>query len=256
MTRNPFPIRLKDAYFVTPNVRHLIFEKADGSVFPFVPGQFVTLHFPEEKGIPAFHRSYSLANLALDPTQNTDIEFAISRVPSGRATEILFGLEPGSDQEMLTATGPFGRLILPEKWDPTHRRLILIATGTGVTPYRSMLGQIQALLQSQQLERVVLMLGIREKAELLYGEDFLDFELKNPLFYFMPCYSRETQESLSGQEKRGYVQSYLQDLKPNPEFDLIYLCGNPNMVDETYQRLSELGFNARQIRREKYISSK
>ena len=55
-------------------------------------------------------------------------------------------------------------------------------------------------------------------------------------------------------EKTGYVQQTLEGLRLNPESDVVYLCGNPNMIDEVFTKLKELEFETKQVRREKYIS--
>jgi ferredoxin-NADP reductase len=54
----------------------------------------------------------------------------------------------------------------------------------------------------------------------------------------------------------GRVQVALAALKPDPANDIAYLCGNPDMVDETFNLLKEIGLPVPQVRREKYISSR
>ncbi|MGB8635748.1 MAG: ferredoxin--NADP reductase, partial [Rhodanobacteraceae bacterium] len=44
--------------------------------------------------------------------------------------------------------------------------------------------------------------------------------------------------------------------EPDPEYDIAYLCGNPEMVDAAFAELKDRGLSVRQIRREKYISSR
>ena len=56
--------------------------------------------------------------------------------------------------------------------------------------------------------------------------------------------------------RHGYVQQFLAEFAPDPARDIAYLCGNPNMVDTCFEALKEAGFEVRQIRREKYVSSK
>jgi NAD(P)H-flavin reductase len=41
----------------------------------------------------------------------------------------------------------------------------------------------------------------------------------------------------------------------DPENDIAYLCGNPDMIDQAFDRLTQKGFSPKNIRREKYISS-
>jgi len=52
------------------------------------------------------------------------------------------------------------------------------------------------------------------------------------------------------------VQDALPQFAPNPETDVAYLCGNPNMVDACFEALKALEFGVRQVRREKYVSSR
>jgi NAD(P)H-flavin reductase len=45
-------------------------------------------------------------------------------------------------------------------------------------------------------------------------------------------------------------------LSLNPDEDIVYLCGNPGMIDESFAYLKDKGFALQRIIREKYISSK
>lgn len=243
MSLQTFSLTLKETYMITPTVRHFTFVRTDGGLFPFTPGQFITIHFEYEG--QSLRRSYSVATI---PLKNETIEFAASYVKDGPGSEFLFHLKEG---ETLQASGPFGRLILR---DESPSRYILVATGTGVTPYRAMLPQIHQRLESQPLLEVILLLGVRTQEELLYGEDFVDFANTNPRFHFVPHYSRELKENLKPFERCGYVQTVFDELTLNPQQDIIYLCGNPNMIDEAFSQLRTLGFDTHTIRREKYIS--
>jgi len=48
----------------------------------------------------------------------------------------------------------------------------------------------------------------------------------------------------------------LAEFAPSAEGDIAYLCGNPNMVDATFETLKAAGLPVPHIRREKYVSSK
>ena len=50
-----FTLRLVDSYMLAPTVRHLVFERADGQVLAFVPGQFLQVHFQYDDGTPTKH---------------------------------------------------------------------------------------------------------------------------------------------------------------------------------------------------------
>lgn len=233
---------LVEAFFINPGVKHFVFQV--DQPFSFIPGQFITLPFAQNG--QAYKRSYSLANI---PAANNRVEFAASFVEGGVGTQYLFNLNQG---DIIEATGPFGRLILKET-DPG--RYILVATSTGVTPYRSMIDQIKnRLLQNPQLSLVILQ-GVRKAADILYEKDFRALESVLPgQVVFRAQLSRE--EVVAAPHFTGHVQTAFSDLNLNKEQDLVYLCGNPAMIDECFASLKDIGFNPQQIIREKYISSK
>ena len=247
---NPFPLRLVGSHMLAPSVRHLDFVRDDGLPLDFVPGQFIQVHFNLADGSPS-KRSYSLATIhdhALGPGES--VQIAVSYVPGGAATALFAALDEG---QQIQASGPYGRFCLGAA--DQNRRYLLIGTGTGVTPYRAMLPQLARLMAARELE-VVLLFGARTPEELIYGEDFGAFAAAHPRFRFVPCFSRELPEATHPDVRRGYVQDALAEFAPDPATDIAYLCGNPNMVDASFEALKAAGLAIPAIRREKYVSSK
>ena len=234
---------------LAPSVRHLCFVRDDGAPLDFIPGQFVQVHFEYPDGT-ATKRSYSLATIhdhRLGPGEA--VEIAVSYVKGGAATALFEGLNEG---DCIDASGPYGRFCLMPA--DANRRYLLIATGTGVTPYRAMLPLLAQQIAQREIE-VVLLFGARTDQELLYADDFAAFAAAQPNFRFVPCFSREFSERYPG-ARRGYVQEALLELAPHATQDIAYLCGNPNMVDACFEALKQAGLPVPHIRREKYISSK
>lgn len=249
-----FPLKLVSRRMLAPSIAHLGFVRSDGQPLDFVPGQFIQVHFHYGDGT-ATRRSYSLATIhdhALGPGEA--VEIAVSYVPGGAATALFEGLDEG---ETVDASGPYGRFVLMPA--DTNRRYLLIGTGTGVTPYRAMLPLIGQLIAERGIE-VVLLFGARSPQELLYGEEFRAFADAHPGFRFVPCFSRELPAADSphahADVRHGYVQNFLAEFAPDPATDIAYLCGNPDMVDACFESLKEAGLEVKQIRREKYVSSK
>ena len=249
-----FPLKLVSRRMLAPSVGHYVFLRDDGEPLDFIPGQFIQVHFDYADGTPT-KRSYSLATIhdhALGPGEA--VEIAVSYVPGGAATALFEGLPEGGS---INASGPYGRFCLMPA--DANRRYLLIATGTGVTPYRSMLPQLETLMRERGVE-VVLLFGARTPAELLYGDEFRAFAESHPGFRFVPCFSRELPAAGSAHAhadvRHGYVQQALPDFAPDPATDIAYLCGNPNMVDACFEALKGFGLAVPQIRREKYVSSK
>lgn len=244
-----FPLRLAASRMLAPSVRHMAFARADGAPFAFIPGQFVQVHFHYEDGKPT-KRSYSVATIgAGDGGPVERLEIAVSYVDGGAATALLGNLKEG---DAIDASGPYGRFCLMDA--DTNKRYLLVATGTGVTPYRAMLPQIEKL--TARGTEVALVYGARNESELLYGDEFEAFAQKNPHFHFYACFSRTLRTSSRPHDRVGHVQVALTELKPDPAHDIAYLCGNPNMVDEAFTQLKDAGLPIPHIRREKYVSSR
>lgn len=230
-------------------VRHFVFERVDGQPLSFHPGQFLQVHFNYEDGTPT-KRSYSVATVGDGHSPVHQIEIAVSYVEGGAATRLLADLPVGG---VIDASGPYGRFCLQDA--DTHPRYLLLATGTGVTPYRAMLPRFEKLLAAGDRE-VVLLYGARNEQELLYGEEFEAFAQRHPGFRFHGCLSRDARQVPRPTDRAGHVQHVLAELGPSAERDIAYLCGNPNMVDAAFAALKEFGLPVPQIRREKYISSR
>ena len=244
-----FQLRLVDSFMLASAVRHLVFERVDGQPLAFTPGQFLQIDFHYDDGTPT-KRSYSVASVGDGSSPVQRIEIAVSYVEGGAATRLLGDLPIGG---VVDASGPYGRFCLQAT--DTHPRYLLLATGTGVTPYRAMLPQIEKLLAAGDRE-VVLLYGARSEAELLYGEEFEAFAQKHRGFLFHGCLSRQARTVPRSTDRSGHVQHVLAELGPHAERDIAYLCGNPNIVDAAFAVLKESGLPVSQIRREKYISSR
>ena len=242
-----FKLRLTRSHMLAPTVRHMAFAREDGTPLTFVPGQFLQIHF--ENDGKQLRRSYSVATFDGDPKNaERDVEMAISYVEGGAATKLLQNMQEG---DSLDASGPYGRFCLHD--DDKNKRYLLVATGTGVTPYRAMLPLLRRLIPERGIE-VCLLFGARTPVELLYGDEFAAFAEEVPGFRFFGCFSREGRATPRADDRRGYVPDARAELAPRAPDDIAYLCGNPNMVDACFNLLKEAGLPVPNIRREKYIS--
>ena len=242
MAWKTFEVKVTDKRMITPSVLVLSFARVDGERLDYVAGQFINIHF--EAAGQQIHRSYSIAN----PPGADSFEIAVSPVEGGRATNLLFGLDVG---DALDVSGPYGRFVLR---DDEPCRYILAATGTGVTPYRAMLPTLTERLDDGFT--IEILLGIWRREEALFADDFIAFADAHDNVNFHACYSREMPDEPSSHEKSGYVQRHVETLQPDPAGDIVYLCGNPNMIDDAVEMLRALEFPTKQLRREKYLPAR
>lgn len=243
MQLKTIPIQLESAVMISKTVKHFRFKSEQP--FSFIPGQFITIHF--ERDGKKLRRSYSIANV---PANDNFIEFAANYVEGGPGTELLFQLPIGGTIQI---NGPFGRLVLKE---PTPSRFIFMATSTGVTPYRAMHHALQQRLDENPGLQVVLLLGVQTRQDILYEAEFLAWATNHDRVTFHAYLSREPKDlTLNPHERLGHIQNAFPELKLHPAEDLVYLCGNPAMIDDSVEQLKDLGFSIQQLIREKYISA-
>lgn len=240
------PLRLIERRPLAPGVLHLCFEHAHGEALLFKPGQFIQVFFTDVAG-EAVRRSYSIANPP--PAEGAPLrwELAVNLRPGGRASAFLQEAPLGS---IVEAGGPFGRFHLMPSDAP--RRILLVATGTGVAPFRAMLTDLRHKLDTGM--QVALLCGARTRGELLYRDTFLALARQAPGFTYRGCVTRDMPAPDAPDLATGRVQTALMALSPDAD-DLALLCGNPAMVDDCATLLAQSGLPLRAVRRERYVAS-
>jgi ferredoxin--NADP+ reductase len=135
----------------------------------FRSGEFVMIGLMDERGKPIL-RAYSIASPAWDDS----LEFYSIKVPDGPLTSRLQHIVPGD--EIILRPKPVGTLVhdalLP------GARLWLLATGTGIAPFASILRDPETW---EKYEAVILMHTCREAAELEYGRRLVEALPDDPL---------------------------------------------------------------------------
>jgi len=218
----------------------------EAEVEPFVPGQFVNLAL--ELGGAIERRSYSIASPPGAP-----LAFLVTEVPGGGLTPHLFRLAVGD--RVLVEPKPQGFFTL--QWVPPAAELWLVATGTGLGPFLSLLAS-EALWE--RFERVVLVHGVREAPHLAHREELEALvAAKAGRFSFVPALSREP--AASG-ILHGRVTTLLGDgsleraahTTFDPARSHVMLCGNPVMIEEMTKLLGERGLKKHRVRAPGHIT--
>jgi len=205
----------------------------DADIDPFEAGQFVKIAL-EIKGV-VIGRPYSLVN----PPDSRPLEIYYIEVPSGPLTSHLVKLISGD--KILVASRAHGFMILDEV--PQAKHLWVMATGTGVGPFLSILATDKPW---QRFEQVVLVYAVRTLSDLSYQERISQNLAKHPgQFVFIPFLSRETLDfALTGRISQAIIDGRLEahaGVKISAENSQIMLCGNPQMVKDTTNVLIKRG---------------
>ncbi len=222
---------------VTPNTSRYWLELPETPSFTFKPGQFVTLDLPIHEQRNKRWRSYSIASA---PDGSNIIELVIVHLEQGVGSRyMLDNVNVGSE---LTLRGPQGVFVLPEQLD---KDLVLVCTGTGIAPFRSMLHYIH---QSQVPHgNIHLVFGTRTQQDMLYGAEMKTLESQIPGFRYHPTLSRENWNG-----HKGYVHPVYEQLCAGNQPALFMLCGWRPMIDEAKVRLLEKGYSSKDIHIEIY----
>jgi CDP-4-dehydro-6-deoxyglucose reductase len=218
---------------IAPGVRHFVFEAPELERVEFVPGQFVSL--TDSVGSKNITRAYSIASA---PVAGNRFELCLNRVDDGAFSPHLFDLSAG---DVVNMQPPLGTFTLRHPL----RDSLLVATGTGIAPFRSML---KAVLKKHS-PAFTLLFGVRHESHLLYRQEFEEMAGQYPQFRFWPTL---TQPGPDWTGRAGRVQAHLiEAIGGRSDID-IYLCGLQPMVDDVRQILKAAGFDRKQIRYEKY----
>jgi CDP-4-dehydro-6-deoxyglucose reductase len=208
-----------------------IFESPLYESINFAPGQLVQLlakpYAPSEGG-DSIQRNYSVASW---PDGSNKFELIITYLKGGKMSEYLFNEVKIGDE--FAYKGPMGIFTLPKE---INRDIFFVATGSGVSPFRSMLGHIA--INKVPTKNIKLFFGTRTKEDIPYYDEMKMYEEIIPNFEFVPCLSREKWEG-----HNGYVHTaYLPELTIMDDKPLVYYCGWDKMISEGRFYLDELGF--------------
>jgi CDP-4-dehydro-6-deoxyglucose reductase, E3 len=239
-----FEARLLAARALTPLVRELTFERVDGAPMAFEPGQWVSTAVPTSltEGLEA-KRSYSLASA---PDGSPRFEIAVTQVQGGLGSTWLHAIKPDATVPFV---GPHGFFTRSAAAGPPS---LMVATGTGVTPLRSM---IRAAIAAGSGAPMWLVFGARREEDILYDAEFHAAARAHPFFRFETSLS-QPQGSWSG--RRGYVQTHVRSLweELNRHCDQAphaYVCGLQRMVGSVRDLLrKEMAIGREQVHTERY----
>lgn len=222
----------------------------------YEPGQFADLALQPRKlekqavslsSLPvAFEqtrRSYSIVSA---PTRLDRLEFLFNLVPTGSFTPTLWRLDEGDRLHVDPRVR--GRFTLREV--PEGANVLMLATGTGVAPFISMIRQYAG---SGRWNHAALLHVVRHERDLAFTRELETHTAKDPSFAFIRSVTRP-EEGGSWTGLTGRPQTLLEEgsLEKAAGFALdpeknanVMLCGNPGMIQVMLSELQDRGFTLR-----------
>ncbi|MCG9512743.1 ferredoxin--NADP reductase [Acinetobacter pittii] len=205
--------------------------------FKFTAGQFARIGL--KVGEELVVRAYSVVSSPFDET----LEFFSIVVPDGAFTSNLQHLKVGD--ELYLEKIPYGYLTLARYQQPLPHDLWLLATGTGLAPFLSMLQDFETWSNYQKINLVY---SVRTADELAYVDRIQEiaktFGEGHNGFKFIPIITRDPSASLHDRLpiliEKGELEKSA-GIELNPTTSHVMLCGNPQMVDDTKEALKRRG---------------
>jgi NAD(P)H-flavin reductase/ferredoxin len=203
----------------------------------FGAGQFVNVQLPGSQQI----RSYSIAN---PPQQDDRIELIVKVLPGGAfSTLVTSGL---ALCDPLRLFGPLGEL----KLRLSHRKVLMVAGGSGLAPFLSMLRHLECRGRTREID---LVFGARRVADLYHLDELQRLTAALPGVTFIPALSQPGDDTWPG--ARGLVTEVIAERYPSLDGYDAYLAGPPPMIEATIPLLTGRGVRPSNIRFDAFVPS-
>ena len=157
------------------------------------------------------------------------LEILVKEVDDGLVSKKLKKLKPG---DKLEVDGPFGFFTIKDE-DILKQKFLFIASGTGIAPFHSMVRSYPGL-------NYTLLHGVRKRKETYEKDQY-------PAGHYISCLSKDKKGDFHGR-----VTDYLRQ-NPVSHDTLCYLCGNVNMIYDTFDILKEQGVPSGNLHAEVYF---
>jgi sulfhydrogenase subunit gamma (sulfur reductase) len=191
----------------------------------FVPGQVAVLR------VVAGEQAYfAIASAPEDP----ELEFLVKQ---GRgASGAIYEMKEGDSVELISIVGHGFALREHRGHD-----LVFVAMGTGVAPLRSALRHV--LKHKEEFGQLVVLYGARTPAYFCYSDEAEGWEDSG--VELRRVISRPDGHDWSG--PTGYVQFLLDHVLPDLSAPVALICGSREMIEQTRDRLQQMGFKPEAI---------
>lgn len=184
--------------------------------FKFSAGQFITVHIRD-----TFYRAYSLAG---NPNNPQELTIVVAAGHDGLGANFFREAETGLPIKFI---GPSGKFVLSSE---STNEMVFLATGTGLAPFVSMFYQLQNINHN---DKVRVWVGLRDETEIYYRTKLEEFKDTLGDFDYTICLSQ--QDTI--QHKKGRITQYF--TIENKDTAHVYVCGNPDMVDDVFRLLDQ-----------------
>jgi CDP-4-dehydro-6-deoxyglucose reductase len=210
------PCRVKRIERVAPDIAVIDLRLPQNDNMRFAAGQYIDVLLPNNQ-----RRAYSIATMPR--TEGViDIQLHVRHTPGGLFTDHVFSTM--KERDLLRFEGPLGTFYLREE---TEKPIMMIASGTGFAPIKSM---IEHMSSRKMTRPVTLYWGCRARSDLYMNDTVERWTQEYPHMRYVPVLS-DVQPGDAWGGRVGFVhQAVLADFADLSGHE-VYASGNPAMVD-------------------------
>lgn len=202
-------------------------------------GQHVDVRLTADDGYQA-QRSYSIASGPSD----AQIEITVERLDDGEVSPYLVDeVRPGDQLEL---RGPVGGYFVWQ--DSPGGPLLLVAGGSGIVPFRSMLRHHRSIHSTVSVR---LLYSVRTPADLIYGEELMRVATSDEIDVSL-TYTRVQPPGWNGYGRRIDREMVMETGWPPDAGPLTFICGPTAFVEAAAGMLVDLGHDPTRIRTERF----
>lgn len=234
LTVKTCPARIDSIDQLSDSIIKVVLRTPPHNSLQFLAGQYISVIGPN-----GLRRSYSVANA---PREDGKVELHIKKVEGGAFSHYWFVQAKIND--LLRFEGPLGTFFVRS---PKPKKLLLLATGTGLAPIKAILENLNSPGEANRPE-VHVYWGNRHEADI-----YTDLaQLAGPNVKTHLILSRPT---TCWQGRTGYVQHAVMEDHPELSDCAVYACGSLAMIESAKVALAENGLTSHRFHSDAFVSS-
>lgn len=204
----------------------------------FISGQFVMAGLNIGEGANKLvKRAFSIAS---SPLEKDFIDLTFNLYPEGKFSPHMYKLEEGG---LIYIEGPYGKFNFKE----SPEDIVFLGAGTGISPLMSMIRFIEG---KKSAVKKTLIYSVKKPENIVYNKELLGMEKRKGLKLFLTITRPDGTiwKGLTGRIDSKMITDSVKGL----ENSVFYMCGPPEMVENTVKILEELGVAKEKINREQW----
>lgn len=227
-----FPCRINSIDLLSENIIKVKLRLPPALNMLFLPGQFIDVIGPN-----SIKRSYSIASIPA----SKEISLLIKRIEYGEFSDYWFNEAKPND--FLRIEGPKGTFFLRDK----QKKLVFLATGTGIAPIQSILEALDSDPNFNQSESISLFWGNRIQKDFIWKPNFKKLDVDVSLIV--------SRDNSNWHGEVGYVHDFALSKINNIHESRIYACGSSQMINSAKVKFLEAGLNERHFYSDPFVQS-